>query len=192
MLAIAVFIYSNDSIWAKLLLKSHPALYPVLDLYLSSWWPPAIFTYPCCQRKRCLLKVVCNRLSSRSPGYGVIACSSLGRYFWSDFVASVLLKSPVPTKGAQPAAAVAQWGLRGRRGASCPEIRKRFSPETKGPQTWAFTSAAPGWSLPHRSIQRRNIWGKNLAQLVVRHGLCVHIRTNKAIQPKAWPPGNPL
>lgn len=123
---------------------------------------------------------------------GGIDCSSLGRYFWSDFVVSVLLKSPVPTKGAQPAAAIAQWGLCGRRGASCPEIRKRFSPETKGPQTWTFTSAAPGWSLPHRSIQRRNIWGRNLAQLMVRHGLCVHLRTNKAIQPKVWPPGNPF
>lgn len=73
--------------------------------------------------------------------------------------ASVFLQSPVPTQGAQPVAAPAQRGLRGRRGASRPEIREGLGPETEGPQTRTLPPAAAGRSLPHRSLQRGDIRG---------------------------------
>lgn len=76
---------------------------------------------------------------------------------WGDLSASVLLKSPVPTEGAQPATTATQRGLRGGRGAARPEVRERSGPETEGPQTRALLAAAPGWPLPHRGVQRGDI-----------------------------------
>lgn len=162
-MAISGFIYGSDNVCGKPLLGT--GLFPlfILGLYLGYSFYISMRTVMSSE------KVLCNELSSgrlvRGGGGEGMACSPLGRCFRSDYGASVPLKSPVPTQGAQPAAAVAQRGLRGRRGASRPEIRERFSPETEGPQTRTVTSAAPSWPLPHRSIQRRDIWGMEPAQL---------------------------